>query len=150
MAKSSKSKKITRRDAVVLLGAGALAAHGTPASARTQQTQKPPKSGRPDRCGKPAVVIPYEFKTSDGQTHQAMLAQTCCGESQNAVFVGVGKPGKNVTVGGPGHLKPMTDRLEVDQLDEYCFMIWGLTEAQVNQARETTTQTLNLTLRNIK
>ena len=151
MAKSSKAKKITRRDAVVLLGASAIAAHGKPASARTQSPQKPsPKSGRPDRCGQPAVVTPYQFTTSDGQVHQAMLAHTCCDESRNAVFVGVGKPGKGVSAGGPGHLKPMTDRLAVDQLDEYCFMIWGLTEVQVNQARETTTQTLKLTLRSVK
>lgn len=150
MAKSSKAKKITRRDAVVLLGAGAIAAHGQPASARTQSSQKPPKAGRPDRCGKPATVEPYQFTTSDGQVHQAMLAATCCGESRNAVFVGVGKSGTSVSGGGPGHLKPMTDRLEVDQLDEYCFMIWGLTEAQVNQTREITTQTLKLTLRSVK
>jgi hypothetical protein len=147
MAKSSKAKKITRRDAVVLLGAGAIAAHGKPASAHAQTSQKPPKAGRPDRCGKPATVEPYEFKTSDGQTHQAMLAATCCGESRNAVFVGVGKTGTGVSTGGPNHLKPMTDRLEVDQLDEYCFMIWGLTQQQSDLMRESAPKTLGLTLR---
>ena len=149
MAKSSKTKKITRRDAVVLLGAGALAAHGQPASARTQKPSSPPKPkpGRPDRCGKPAVVEPYEFRTSDGQTHQAMLAATCCGESRTAVLVGVARPGISVSAGGPAHLKPLTDRLEVDQLDEYCFMIWGLTEQQANMLRESAPNTLGLTRR---
>jgi hypothetical protein len=41
----------------------------------------------------------------------------------------------------------MTDRLEVDQLDEYCFMIWGLTQQQSDLMRESAPKTLGLTLR---
>lgn len=145
MAKSSKSRKISRRDAVVLLGTGVLVARGKGASARRAEgAQQPP--GRPDRCKDDAVVVPYEFRIGS-EVHQAMLAFTCCRESQNAILVGVAEPQKTVSNNGQRHLKPMTERLKVDRLDEYCFMIWGLTDAQNKMLLESMPKTLGLTLR---
>ena len=145
MAKSSKSKKISRRDAVVLLGAGALVARGKRASA-SKSADAQQSGGRPDRCKGDAIVVPYEFRIGS-EVHQAMLAYTCCRESQNAILVGVAEPQKTVSNNGQRHLKPMTDRLKVDRLDEYCFMIWGLTEQQAKSLQESSTKTLGLELR---
>ena len=144
MAKSSKARKMSRRDAVVLLGASALVARGKRASAAKADGAQQP--GRPDRCKGDAIVVPYEFRIGS-EVHQAMLAYTCCRESQNAILVGVAEPQKTVSGNGQRHLKPMTDRLKVDRLDEYCFMIWGLTETQAKQLQESSTKTLGLQLR---
>lgn len=142
MAKSSKTRKISRRTAVVMMGAGTLLASRGRASGRTRQPGKP----RPDRCVDPAIVVPYEFQLG-GQTHHAMLAATCCSESQNAILVGVEEAGRKPRPSGKSHLKPLTDRLNMDKLDEYCFMVWGLTEAQMNQMREVMPKTLGLVTR---
>jgi hypothetical protein len=131
MARRPTAKRITRRNAVALLGAGAVMAATRPEPVRAQKPSK--------ECAAQAPVRRY------GQpTRRYLMADTCCEESRNAVLVGVEEPSFKPTQTGKMHLKALHMALLQEKLAEYCVMIWGLTEAQVNQIRAEVPKQLNL------
>ena len=139
MAKKRSSGKITRRDAVTMLGAGAVlgGVRGKSEAAETL-AQGPP-------CSTPATVREFDIIVG-GKPRLAMLADTCCEESRTAVLAGtVG--GKQPTQNTRSHLKTLTDTLGRETLDEYCFMIWGLDRGQVNMLYSTVPERLALKAR---
>ncbi len=136
MAKTSKPKKITRRDAVAILGAGTVFGAVRPEPVHAREMVQP----RPDRCGGVAEVSEYVGPGG----HRIILADTCCGESQTAILVGTQQPGRKPSPNGQRHLKPLTDRLTTANLEEYCYMVWGLTDAELKSVREMMPARLNL------
>jgi hypothetical protein len=118
MAKKSSGRRITRRDAITLIGAGAISGTASPAEAQ------PPHPS----CDHPGAVT----HTRRAPTTQSS-SLTCCEETKNAILVGVEEQGKKATLRGKTHLKPLMDRLVNDQLLEYCFMLWGLDQKQANR-----------------
>ncbi len=120
MAKQAKTRKPVRRAAVARKGAGTAAA-GVRAAPR-----KRGKSSHGDlSCNEPALVFTY---SSGGRL--ALVSYSCCQETRHAVFAGVGKPAKFPRPSGKKHLRPLRAGLERDNLEEYCFMMWGLNEEQ--------------------
>jgi len=53
------------------------------------------------------------------------------------VLIGAGDTTRTPTPTGIAHLAPLRARLERDSLEEYCFMIWGLSEQQLKILRST-------------
>ena len=129
MARKPKTTKLTRRDAVAMLGAGTvLGVARTPLTmAQTSQVQHP-------SCDTPALVATYQ-----GGAAQAVVSLTCCEETKNALLVGVQEPGgkRMPTKRGKMHLQPLEYRLNNDNLLEYCFMIWGISGEQAKQLFDT-------------
>jgi hypothetical protein len=121
MARKTTARKLTRRDAVALMGAGTVMAAVRPGPAAA--TPKGQKS-KPE-CNMPAIV-----STLGRGTAEAIASYSCCDETRNAVLTGVGEPGKSATVQGKAHLAPLRNRLVNSNLLEYCFMIWGLKEEE--------------------
>jgi hypothetical protein len=109
------TRKLTRRDAVALLGAGTVMS-----TARTVSGSAPEPQNEA-ACNSDAVVVTYK-----SGNNQALLSYSCCNETLNAVLVGVAEPRRNPTVRGKTHLKKLRDELVAANLLEYCFMIWGL------------------------
>jgi hypothetical protein len=111
--------KLTRRDAVALLGAGTVMS-----TVRTVSGSAPePQSDA--ACNSDAVVVTYK-----SGNNQALLSYSCCNETLNAMLVGVAEPRRAPTGRGKKHLKKLRDELVAANLEEYCFMIWGLKEEQ--------------------
>jgi len=133
MARKPTTRKLTRRDAVALMGAGTVmaAVRNAPIEAAGGEAQ----GGVP--CGKPAQTA-----TLSKGGRQAIASLSCCDETRNAILVGVEEPKKTVTKGGKTHLAPIRDRLVTDNLEEYCFMIWGLDEKQAVSLYENTWKTM--------
>jgi hypothetical protein len=124
MARKPTTRKLTRRDAVALLGAGTVMAAVHPAAPAAEAAGAEAQGGG-IACDKPGQV-----GTFGRGNHQALASFSCCEETRNAILVGVGEPKRQPNTRGKGHLKPLRDRLVVDNLEEYCFMIWGLNEQQ--------------------
>ena len=121
MARKAKTGKLTRRDAVAMLGAGTVLG-----VART-----PPSMGegaQGDHCDEGVAKV-GTYKTSNAL---ALVSFSCCVETKNALLVGVKEPGETPvpTQRGKKHLQPLKVRLNNDHLLEYCFMIWGITGEQ--------------------
>jgi hypothetical protein len=123
MPKKPTTAQITRRDAVAMLGAGPLMGVVRPA----RQGSTVP--GRPD----PSCKDPADVTTFSNGTRDAFISYSCCFETKNAVLTGVEEPGYRATPTGKAHLAPVRDRLIADRLDEYCYMIWGLSKEQVQE-----------------
>lgn len=124
MARKPTAKKITRRDAVALLGVGAVVGAALPEPVGARQGPKQECAGEApvDRYGQP--------------TRRYLLADTCCDESRNAILVGVEEKNFKPTKNGKLHLKKLREALVEEKLAEYCLMIWGLTMPQVQQLRK--------------
>jgi len=122
MAKKSSARRITRRDAITLIGVGAIS--GVPRAASARSPQPHPE------CKNPATVSHLHQGTT-----QAIASYSCCEETKHAIFLGVGEPGTPSSQ-GQTHLKPLQNELHNAQLLEYCFMMWGLTEAQAKNLYE--------------
>jgi hypothetical protein len=120
MAKQA-TRKVTRRQAVALLGAGTvMSTLGTvPGSG-----EEPPQGLS---CNDLAAVHTYKSGNS-----QALVSLSCCAETLNAVLAGVEEPKHRPTGPGKKHLKPLRDQLVASSLEEYCFMIWGLKKEQAD------------------
>ena len=128
MARKPTTRKLTRRDAVALMGAGTVMAAvrtGPAAAAETVQGSVP--------CGKPAQTA-----TLSKGGRQAIASLSCCDETKNAILVGVQEPNKTTSKGAKAHLGPIRDRLVTDKLEEYCFMIWGLDQKEATALYENT------------
>ena len=139
MAKTRSPRGISRRDAVALLGAGTvLGTMGAEAEATTPVAAQPHPS-----CDDPMVVDPLQTGTGT-PPRLGLLSYSCCDETKNALLVGVEEPMRKPTNRGKTHLKPLQTRLSQDNLEEYCFMIWGLSEAQVKTLRSTVTKQFGL------
>ena len=143
MAKKRSSGKITRRDAVTMLGAGAMLG-GVCGNSEGAETlaQGPP-------CSMPANVTEFDIVVG-GKTRLAMLADTCCEESQTAILAGTEVAGRKPTPNTKTHLKRLTDRLQASTLDEYCFMIWGLSQADVKSLYAMLPERLKMSARKTK
>jgi hypothetical protein len=117
------TRKVTRRQAVALLGAGTvISTVGTvPGSG-----EEPPQGGGLS-CNDVATVHTYKSGNS-----QALISFSCCAETLNAVLAGVEEPKHRPTGPGKKHLKPLRDQLVAASLLEYCFMIWGLKKEQAD------------------
>jgi hypothetical protein len=128
MARKPTTRKLTRRDAVALMGAGTvMAAVRTPPVAAAEGAQGPVP------CSKPAQTA-----TLSKGSRQAIASLSCCEETRNAILVGVQEPQKTTSKGAKAHLGPIRDRLVADNLEEYCFMIWGLDEKEATSLYEGT------------
>jgi hypothetical protein len=92
-----------------------------------------PAGGQPKD---PSCETPAQVGTYRRGSRQAIISYSCCDETRNAVLVGVAEPQRQPTQRGRNHLQPLRNRLTVDKLDEYCFMIWGLDEKQVKMLFE--------------
>jgi hypothetical protein len=112
------TKTLKRREALALMGAGTVMAAVRPAAAAVEV-----QGG--NACNKPAEVGTYRRSGM-----QAVVSFSCCEETLNALLVGVEEPKRAPKPRGKTHLKPLRDRLVTDNLEEYCFMIWGLKEEQ--------------------
>jgi hypothetical protein len=110
------TRKLTRRDAVALLGAGTVMSTVRTVSASGEEPRQNEAA-----CSRDAVVATY--KSPNGH---ALLSYSCCNETLNAVLVGVAERGRVPTSRGKTHLKKLRDELLTANLEEYCFMIWGL------------------------
>ena len=136
MAKKAKTRKLTRRDAVTLLGAGTvMGVARTPLATAGEVVQKDPK------CDNPCVAETY----SKGSV-QLLVSYSCCEETRNAIFVGVQDPKGKPNQRGKDHLKPVQTRLNYDTLLEYCFMIWGIDEAQAKVLFNVVPKTLDISV----
>ena len=118
MARKPTTRKLTRRDAVALMGAGTVMA-----AVRAAPAEAAGEAQGPVECSKPAQTT-----TLSKGSRRAIASLSCCEETKNAILVGVQEPGKSVSKGAKTHLGPIRDRLVADNLEEYCFMIWGLDE----------------------
>jgi len=142
MAKTRSPRGISRRDAVALLGAGTvLSTIGAEAEATTPAAAQPHPS-----CDDPMVVDALQTGTGT-PPRLGLLSYSCCDETKNALLVGVEEPMRKPTNRGKTHLKPLQTRLSQDNLEEYCFMIWGLSEAQVKTLRSTVSKELGFVAR---
>ena len=128
MARKPTTRKLTRRDAVALIGAGTVVAAMRPTPAAAGGAAQ---GGIP--CSKPAQTA-----TLSKGNRQAIAALSCCEETRNAILVGIQEPKKTTSKGAKAHLGPIRDRLVTDNLEEYCFMIWGLDEKEATALYETT------------
>jgi hypothetical protein len=137
MAKKRSSRKITRRDAVTMLGAAAVlgGARGKAEAAESAVQGLP--------CAGVAEVSEFDMVVN-GKTRLAMMANACCGESRTAVLAGTEVPRHKPSANTKSHLKRLTDTLQTATLDEYCFMIWGLSEAQALSLYKTMPERLAL------
>ena len=125
MARRPTTTRITRRDAVVLLGAGAVAGATRTVPVRAQQP-KPPKE-----CQDEADVRRY------GQpTRRYLVADTCCEESRTAILLAVEEQNHKPTINGKKHFKALRQALVEEKLAEYCVMVWGLDMEQVKTLRQ--------------
>jgi hypothetical protein len=137
MAKTRSPRGISRRDAVALLGAGTvLGTIGADVEAAAPGAVQDHPS-----CDKPMVVDALQ-RGIGTPPRLALVSYSCCDETRNAVLVGVEEPMRKPTSRGKAHLKPLQTRLSQDNLEEYCFMIWGLSEEQVMTLRATVTKEL--------
>jgi hypothetical protein len=130
MARKAKTRKLTRRDAVAMLGAGTvLGVARTPLTAAKEVVQ-------PDH---PSCDVPAQVATYKRSNNLAIVSVSCCDETKNALLVGVQEPTgtRKPTPRGKTHLKPLEYRLNNDNLLEYCFMMWGISAAQAQQLFET-------------
>ena len=138
MAKKASTKKVTRREAVALIGASAM--FGAPLSV---PVRGPEPSEQIEPCAQAATV--FEHSRSAPPPHKRILfVDGCCTETSNAILVGVEHTGRNPTPGGKKHLKPLQDKLVSNSLAEYVYMIWGLSEAEVKTLRERMPLMLNV------
>lgn len=135
MAKKSNARRITRRDAITLIGVGAIS--GVP---RTAAARYSPPPEHP-QCNNPAIVSQYRKGTTE-----AIASFSCCEETKNAVLVGVAEPGRAATALGKKHLLPLQTRLDNSQLLEYCFMMWGLKEEEAKNLYQTVPKNLGFEL----
>jgi hypothetical protein len=134
MAKKSTAKNVSRREAVVMLGAGTVLGAITPGRAAGAQ----PGSAQPQKGPHPSCKVPADVNAYTGTNSDPILASlSCCDETLNAVLVGVEQAGKQPTTLGKTHLKPLQDGLNYAKLREYCFMIWGLEEKEARMLFET-------------
>ena len=112
MARKAKTRKLTRRDAVALLGAGTVLG-----VARTPLTATPIEAVQQDpSCNDPAQVATYTRSN-----FEAIVSFSCCQETKNALLAGVEDPKGKPNNRGKAHLKPLQNRLNTDNLLEYLF-----------------------------
>ncbi len=115
MAKAkSKTKKLTRRQMVTLLGSGVVFAGG--AGSREVEAQAP------NAC---RAVRPMRGTAGSGPNqHPILMADPCCKEGVNVFFSGYDTIKEPVK----GHMKEFADALTSsnNELLEYCVMVWGL------------------------
>jgi hypothetical protein len=116
------TRKVTRRQAVALLGAGTVM---STVGAAPGSGEALPQGGL--ACNDVAIVNTYRTGNS-----QALVSYSCCAETLNAVLAGVEEPKHRPTGPGKKHLKPLRDQLVSASLLEYCFMIWGLKKEQAD------------------
>jgi len=131
MARKHTAKRLTRRDAVALLGAGTV--FGT-VRLESRHAGDFMQSGK-DACKELAKVQKLSSGTGKN-VRQVLFVDSCCSETKNAILVGVEDPGKKTTPNGKIHLAPVQRDLKAATLEEYCFMVWGLDEAQVKAMRD--------------
>ena len=126
MGRNPTAKRVTRREAVALIGAGAV--FGTrPKAARARERVQ----GR-GPCDYDATVD--EQTRSGPPPHtKIMFVNSCCSETKNAILAGVAHPQTKPTQAGQKHLKPLQDKLDTVALAEYVYMIWGLTGGDVER-----------------
>lgn len=121
--------KISRRKAVAMLGAGTVIGAVLP-----DDTRALPMMQGGDACKTAARAVRY----SSG-TRRVLLVDSCCSETRNNILAGVGGPPS--VPQGKAHLKEVVDNLRLattnasETLEEYCFMLWGLTEKQLQYMR---------------
>jgi hypothetical protein len=114
MAKTkTRTKKLTRREMVVLLGSGVLVA----------------SAGEPAEAQGAACRVVSPNKGSGKGSNMVLSGDPCCRDSV-AVFLN----GMTTNLGGSvkANLKPLADALRANQknLLEYSVMIWGLKEEE--------------------
>jgi hypothetical protein len=125
MARKPIGRRITRRDAVMLIGAGAVVGPSRREAAAAGVARQPDPS-----CKYPANV--REIRRNGPSPHtRTLLVDGCCDATRNAVLVGVQNPGATPRPATKTHLAPLEERLEREKLAEYVFMIWGLTASEV-------------------
>jgi hypothetical protein len=130
MARRTTSRKLTRRDAVALLGAGTVIGAVRTAPAASRAVAQGDIS-----CDTPAVV-----GTLGRGSRLGLFSYSCCEETKNALLVGVQEKNRKPTERGKAHLVGLQERLRYDNLEEYCFMLWGLNQEQAIQLAKTLPQ----------
>jgi len=80
-------------------------------------------------CDRPAIARPG---TLTGTTQRVLQCETCCFETKADVVGGF----SGLSARGKTHLRPVTDRLNAETLEEWVFMIWGLKRHQLEEFKE--------------
>lgn len=127
MATAARPKKLSRRNMIALLGSGTVAgAMGTIAD---------PVEARGISCDNPAFVRrqqPARGRTRGSTGTPGLLtSESCCVETRAAILKGFAAG----TTRGKTHLAPLKGELEHDTLEEFCVMVWGLTDVQRKELR---------------
>jgi hypothetical protein len=134
----SRTKKISRRQMVVLLGSGvvfsAVRKDGRLEAKNAEDTKEAKAAKTLESCH---AVVPLVAKVND--TQSILLADPCCQEGLAVFRTGF----RNIKdTGLKGHLKEFDAALAANesQLLEYCIMVWGLGQTErdglVTQMRE--------------
>lgn len=112
MAKTkTKTKKLTRREMVVLLGSGVLVA----------------TTGEPAEAQGPACRVVSPNRGTGSSKNMILSGDPCCKDSLAVFLKGMGMP-SNVSGAAKANLKPLADALKASENDllEYSVMLWGL------------------------
>jgi len=112
MAKTkTKTKKLTRREMVVLLGSGVLVA----------------TTGEPAEAQGPACRTVSPSRGTGSSKNLILSGDPCCKDSLAVFLKGMGMT-STVTGAAKANLKPLADALKASENDllEYSVMLWGL------------------------
>lgn len=127
---------ITRRKAVAMLGAGTVIGAVLP-----DDTSALPTMQGDEACKRRARAVRYTSSQTGrgGGARRVLFVDSCCSETRNNILAGAGGP--PTVPQGKDHLRDVVDNLRLattdasERLEEYCFMLWGLTEKQLQYLR---------------
>jgi hypothetical protein len=125
-----KRQKVSRRQVMLVLGAGVIggATQLTQAQTRGRGTSAP--APQADPCVKTLIHAHGQFTAPDGKQRNFAYADPCCVEGLNALRVGY----NNLTGTAKDKIKPFFDDLDSSKpLLEYSLFAFGLTAGQIEQ-----------------
>jgi hypothetical protein len=124
----STTRKLSRRQAVTLLGSGVV-------MLRPGAGEEPVTAATADACAAVQPIKgPLGTATSSGVSRAVVLGNPCCQEGMEAFFTGF----NHVKGNTKAHLKDFAAALQDSrgELEEYCVMVWGLKKEDSDHLRE--------------